>query len=630
MCGIAGKFVHDRSAHVCAAEIKRMCDAIVHRGPDDEGVFVAGPAGIGMRRLSIIDLSSGHQPMTTDDGRFTIVFNGEIYNYKDVRRTLEARGYRFRTASDTECILHGYAEYGPECLQQLNGMFAIAIWDNVLRRLFLARDRVGIKPLYLRRTARDLVFGSEIKAILSDPQVPRRLDRDAFHYFLRYGYVAAPATLLHGIEQLPPAHYLIAGEDGVTITRYWSLPVGRRSSASVAEQRERVYSLTKAAVERQLVSDVPLGAFLSGGLDSSSMVHLMGEVTGTHVSTYSIGFAGEDAFHNELDDARYVATQYGTDHHEIIVRPDVASLIPRLVTHLDQPLADSSFLVTYLVSAMARETVKVIISGVGGDELFGGYRRYLGPTLDRYYDSVPGTVRSAMTAVSTWLPVDRGSATRNYFRLARSYMTGHGLPAYERYDRAVQLLSPEGTTALSPGLPAAESSPLFDARRAVFDLAPATDPLAQMQTLDFNTSLVDSLLLLTDKMSMATSLEARVPLLDHELVEAVAEVCSEAKIRRGSLRFIQKESMRGRLPDRVLQKKKRGFGCPVGAWFRTDLRELLRDTLSPAHLGGDGLLDASRVQEAVTQHEEYGEDRTDLLLALLTFQLWREAWKVAV
>jgi asparagine synthase (glutamine-hydrolysing) len=628
VCGIAGKLFYDRGSAIAPAEIERMCDTIVHRGPDDEGVFVCGPVGLGMRRLSIIDLAGGHQPMRTDDGRLTVVFNGEIYNYKEVRRTLAQKGYHFKTASDTECILHGYAEYGVGFLQRLNGMFAIAIWDAEKRQLFLARDRIGVKPLYVRRTTGALTFASEIKAILSDQRVPRTLDPDAFSYFLRYGYVSAPATLLGGIEQLPAAHYMIASEAGVSVERYWSLPSVPVDDRPDRERHELVYALVKRAVESQLVSDVPLGAFLSGGLDSSSMVHMMSEVTGAAVSTYSIGFAGVDSFHNELEDAKYVANHYGTNHHEIIVRPDVSSLIPRLVDHLDQPLADSSFVVTYLVSQMARETVKVIISGVGGDELFGGYRRYLGPALDRFYQAVPQPVRRAVTGAASWLPVDRGSTARNYFRLARAYVTAHGLPAYERYDRAVQLMSSDAVRDLSPGLPSKESS-LCEARRRFFNEASPDDPLGQMQHLDFNTSLVDSLLLLTDKMSMAASLEARVPLLDHELVEAVSAMPASAKIRNGRLRVVQKDSMRGRLPRRVLQKRKRGFGCPVGAWFRTELRDLLRDSLAPPALARGGILDAAKVQTLITEHERYREDHTELLLALLTFQLWTNRWNVA-
>ena len=627
MCGIAGKFLFDSDSTVAIPELQRMCDAITHRGPDDEGVFVSGPVGLGMRRLSIIDLSGGHQPMRTADGALTIVFNGEIYNYREVRRALEGKGVQFRTASDTECILHAYRLYGRECLQSLNGMFAIAIWDATKRELFVARDRLGIKPLYVYQDRDGLAFASEIKALLTDPEVPRTLDEDAFSYFLRYGYVASPATLFRAIRQLPQAHYLVANKDGVTAVRYWSIEAKEQSRKPEAEQSEYVYQLVKSAVERQMVSDVPVGAFLSGGLDSSSVVHLMTEVTGAAVNTYSIGFAGADAFHNELDDARHVAERYGTNHHEILVTPDVSSLIPRLVHHLDQPLADSSFIVTYLVSELARETVKVILSGVGGDELFGGYRRYLGPYLDSYYQVVPRPVRKAIAAASARLPVDRGSAAMNKFRLARAFFDAHGLSPYERYDRAVQMLGPHQVHAFSPVLTNGASA-LCDARRGYFHEL-NDDSLGQMQRLDLNTSLVDSLLQLTDKMSMATSLETRVPLLDHELVEAVATVPSSLKIKHGRLRFIQKRSMQGKLPDRVLRKKKRGFGCPVGAWFRGQLRTHLRDTLACSSLERRGLLNTQRVEAVIREHEQYQADHTDLLLALFTFQLWSDEWKVA-
>lgn len=627
MCGIVGQLRFGDES-VAASTIQAMCRTIAHRGPDDEGVFTAGQVGLGMRRLSIIDLSGGHQPMHSANGRFTIVFNGEIYNYREIRTSLERQGVRFKTSSDTECILEAYALYGRDCLQLLNGIFAIAIWDAQTRDLFLARDRFGIKPLYLHQSITGLAFASEVKALLADGTLSRTLDIEALSYFLRYGYVGSPATLLREVRQLPPAHYLRATAEGVTIAPYWTLEPANSERLTDQEHAERVYELVKQAVKRQMVSDVPIGAFLSGGLDSSSMVHLMSEMTGAGVNTYSIGFAGVDTFHNELDDAKRIAQRYKTNHHEIIVRPDAASLMPRLVNHLDQPLADSSFIVTYLVSQLASQTVKVIISGVGGDEIFGGYRRYLGPFLDSYYSAVPAPLRRAVATAASWMPVDRGSTTKNHLRLARAFVTSHGLSSFDRYDRAVQLVDDDLLPQLA-SLRHSSQSELIEARLQYFNQAPASDPLAQMQRLDYNTSLTDSLLLLTDKMSMATSLEARVPFLDHELVEAVSALPSSLKIRNGRLRHIQKLSMKGKLPDEVMRKKKRGFGCPVGAWFRTDLRPLLRDTLSPAALKRQGLLDPATVARLVDEHETYREDRTDVLLALLTFQLWSTEWKVA-
>lgn len=625
MCGIAGVLAREAGLVVQPAQIRAMCDVIAHRGPDDEGVYTSGPVGLGMRRLSIIDLSGGHQPMRTSDGRLTIVFNGEIYNHRDVRRRLEAGGHRFRTASDTEAILHAYEQMGPACLQLLNGMFAFAIWDAASQELFVARDRIGIKPLYFCEAGGSIRFASEIKSLLADPAVPRRLDEEALEYFLRYGYVGAPATLFQDVRQLPPAHYLIANREKISICRYWGVEYREADDVSDAQHAEQLFEMLRASVDRQLVSDVPLGAFLSGGLDSGSIVSLMSAVTKEPVSTYSIGFTGRDRIHNELDDARMVAQHFGTRHHEIVVRPDVVDLIPKLVHHLDQPLADSSFVVTYLVAKLARESVKVILSGVGGDELFGGYRRYLGPRLQALCDHVPGGVRKTLARASSKLPVDRGTMLGNYFRLGRSFLGGNGLDSYESYDRSVQMLSSACVHALCGRFRNGQSE-LLQARRSYFDAQRHCDPVTQLLYLDLQTSLPDSLLMLTDKMTMATSLEARVPLLDHELVELAAAIPARLKVRGTQLRYLQKKSMEPVLPKSVLGRKKRGFGCPVGGWFRRELRPLLRDVLAPDRLRAQGLFDAGWVTDAINAHENRQEDFSDLLLALLTFQIWHDQW----
>ncbi len=625
MCGIAGVLYRDPAAIVDVSQITAMCDVLTHRGPDDQGVYVSGSVGLGMRRLSIIDLSGGHQPMQTDDGRLTIVFNGEIYNYQDVRRGLAEKGHRFRTQSDTEAILHAYHEYGPACLRLLNGMFAVAIWDGLKRELFVARDRVGIKPLYLYDDGASVRFASEIKALLVDRAIPRELDEHALEYFLRYGYVSAPATLFRHVRQLLPAHYLIASPHQTTVCRYWDVEYHEDSSLSEHECAELVAETLQAAVTRQLISDVPLGAFLSGGLDSGSLVSLMSAGATEPVSTYSIGFAGRDTFHSELEDARFVADRFGTRHHEILVQPDAAALIPKLVHHLDQPLGDSSFVVTYLVSELAQQTVKVILSGVGGDELFGGYRRYLGPRFEEVSEIVPRPVRRTLARASSFLPVDRGSLWGNYFRLGRSFLSGTDGDPYDRYDRSVRMLSGPCVRALCPAL-RDRGSELFAARRAYFDSQRGTDPITQMMYLDLQTSLPDSLLMLTDKMTMATSLEARVPFLDHELIEVAARIPARLKVQGTRLRYIQKLAMERHLPRQVLARRKRGFGCPVGAWFRHDLRSLLRETLAPDRLRAQGLFDPAWVEAAITAHEKRQEDHSDLLLALLTFQLWYDQW----
>ena len=625
MCGIAGMLFRDLAATADQHQIQAMCNQLVHRGPDDEGVYVSGPIGLGMRRLSIIDLTGGHQPIHTEDGRLTIVFNGEIYNYREVRKGLESKGYRFKTASDTEVILHAYAEYGPACLQLLNGMFALAIWDDSHRELFLARDRSGIKPLYFYNDGVSLRFASEIKALLVDPSVPRALDTEALDYFLRYGYVTAPATLFRHIRQLPPAHYLIAGSGHTAISRYWDVEYREDRDLSEDDWADQVLEALRRSVGSQLVSDVPLGAFLSGGLDSGSLVSLMSEITRQPVNTYSIGFTGRDQFHSELEDARFVAERFGTRHHEILVRPNASALIPKLVHHLDQPLSDSSFVVTYLVAELARESVKVILSGVGGDELFGGYRRYLGPRLEEAYELVPRVVRRTLASASSLLPVDRGTTVGNYARLGRSFLRSDGLDPYNRYDRSVEMLPARCVRALCPALRDGDSE-LFAARRACFESQREQDPVVRMMYLDLQTSLPDSLLMLTDKMTMATSLEARVPFLDHELIELTARIPARLKVRGTRLRYIQKRAMHRHLPKQVLAKRKRGFGCPVGEWFRHDLKPLLRDTLNSDCLSAQGLFDPRAVASAMTAHEKRHEDYTDLLLALLTFQLWYDQW----
>jgi asparagine synthase (glutamine-hydrolysing) len=599
-----------------------MCDALRHRGPDDCGVFVDDGIALGIRRLSVIDVDNGHQPITTEDGRFTIVFNGEIYNYRDLRACLEARGHRFRTDSDTECLLHAFAAYGPACLSRLNGMFAIAIWDSGTRQLFLARDRVGVKPLYLYDDGRSIWFASEVKALLDATAVPRDFDHEAFAYYLRYGYVAAPATLFRHIRKLPAAHYMTCQGDAVVTRQYWTLSY-RPDFMSAEDLTDKVYGFLQQSVRRELVSDVPLGAFLSGGIDSSSIVQLMSAATDRPVNTYSIGFAGADDFYNELPDAAQIAARFATAHHEIVVKADVAELMPRLARHLDQPLADSSFLVTYLLSRAARESVTVALSGVGGDEIFGGYRRYLGTRLSQYYAIVPGSARRAVTWATAQLPVDRNSAWRNLARLGRSFLRAGHLEPFDQYDQFVRLVSESRLQALLRH-PATPESDLLAERRAFFTAPEDSDPVAGMQHLDLKTSLPESLLMLTDSMSMATSLEARVPLLDHELVELLASVPASRKVNGLRLRDLQRRTMSPHLPRSVFTKRKWGFGCPTGRWFRDELRELLRDTLAPERMRRVGLLNPDTVQEIISEHEGFREDNSDILLGLLTFELWRE------
>ncbi len=618
MCGVAG-ILSRCGERIDPHAVERMCDALVHRGPDDVGVAVCGPVTLGLRRLSIIDIAGGHQPMTTTDGSLVVAFNGEIYDYRELRRELEAFGHVFRTNSDTECVLHGYRQWGDSFVEHLNGMFGIALWDQDRQRLLLARDRLGVKPLYVRVGERKVHFASEIKALLVDPATPRRLDRAALSYFLRYGYVAAPRTLLEGIHKLPPGHMLVVDRTQVTCRPFWRADFVD-SPARETDLIERVREQVTAAVVRQLVADVPVGAFLSGGLDSSSIVGIVSAAAKGPIRTYSVGFAGADAPHDERADASAVAAWCGAPHEHTVVTSGSGALIEQLVGLLDEPLGDSSFVPTYLVSKLAAGSVKVVLSGVGGDEIFGGYRRYLGPSLAPLVQSLPAPIRSGLRSVMGRLPVDRESFVNNYARLGMGLLRTDNLDPFHQYDHAVRLMD-EGTITRLLREPAGVSD-LDEARRQAWHRPGASSDLHRMMRLDLETSLPESLLLLTDRMTMATSIEGRVPLLDHQLVEAVTQMPADVKIKGTRLRHIQKQAMRGLVPNHVLRKRKMGFGLPIGSWFRGDLRELIRDVLAPGCVARQGLFDPAVVDELLTCHLTKRADYSDALLGLLTFSIW--------
>ncbi len=625
MCGIAGIMANNREMAVDMQPIISMCNAIAHRGPDDEGFFHEGNLGMGMRRLSIIDLSTGKQPIFNEDERLVIVFNGEIYNYLELRAKLENKGHRFRTHSDTEVILHAYEEFGAGCVDRLNGMFAFAIWDRLTKNLFLARDRIGIKPLYYFHNQQWLIFGSEIKTILEHRDVPREIDPDALSYYLQFGHVIAPKTLFKHIKKLPPGTVLHAGPSGIKLHRYWRCQKQEYTSHSLQEYAEQFLDLFQTSVNRRMIADVPLGAFLSGGLDSSSIVAMMSEVSTNPIETHTIGFTGRDKYHDETPLAKYVSQLFNTKHNEIIVSPDIAGLMTKLVWYMDEPIADSSYLVTYMVSKLASKSVKVILSGVGGDEIFGGYRRYLGVTYDRYFDLLPPSfIRWSSRRVSDLLPADRNSFLMNRFRLAKSYLRSLSLPALERYDTYVSLLSEDVRLEISTYANGSEKGDLHAVRREYFEEGKEFDSLNRILYLDICTSLVDRLLLLTDKMTMACGLEARVPFLDHELVEWALSVPAQYKLKGSKLRYIQKYAMQQYLPPKVIQKRKKGFGCPVGSWFRNELKNFSRDILSPSRLKNQGLFNHAVVERILNLHANKEEDYGDLLFGLLTFQLWHQ------
>jgi asparagine synthase (glutamine-hydrolysing) len=591
-----------------------------HRGPDDEGMHVDGACGLAMRRLSIIDVAGGHQPLSNGADTLWVVCNGEIYNFRELRQELQAKGYHFKTGSDSEVLLHLYHAEGDDFVLRLNGMFAFALWDAPRRRLLIGRDRLGVKPLYLIQNGQFLAFSTEAKALLALPGVCAELNRGAVASYLHLGYTAAPDCIFQGMAKLPPATLLAVEHGAVKQWRYWSIAQQVDRQVLEREWIDRVGAQLETSVRRQMVSDVPIGAFLSGGVDSSAVVGFMARHSQQPIRTYAIGFSGGEAesLYNELPWARQVADIFGTQHREIVVKPDVVSLLPKLLWHMDEPLSDTAFITTFLVSEFAREDVKVILSGVGGDELFGGYQRYLGAHYAQQYRRLPGWIRQSAAAIARQLPADRHSGLLNTLRLAKGFLASAELPCDDRYRSYLQVLDRKTVAALLLRPDGVQP----DALDRAFDGAGQNDTLNRLLAVDAQTQLPDDLLMLTDKMSMAVSLECRVPLLDHQLVELAAAMPSAIKVRNGRLKHVMKESLGDLLPDKILNRKKRGFGTPMGAWLRKDLAPVLRSLLAPEVVKRRGLFRQSIVDELIAGHASNRMDGTDSLLALMNLEIW--------
>jgi asparagine synthase (glutamine-hydrolysing) len=620
MCGIHGIYRFDDQS-VSPAALSAMGDVTRHRGPDDEGRYVDpdGRCGIAMRRLSIIDLAGGHQPISSADDMLWIVCNGEIYNFRELRTELQDRGYRFKTGSDSEVLVHLYDAFGDDFVHRLDGMFNFALWDARRKRLLIGRDPLGVKPLYVHRSASMLAFATEAKALLELPGVGRELDRDVVADYLHLGYVAAPHSMFRDIRKLPPATLLSIENGEVRQWRYWRLPSRVDREVSERDWIDRIRDGMERAVHRQMVSDVPIGAFLSGGVDSSAVVAFMAKHSAHPIRTYAIGFEGGEAerLYNELPYARQVASLIGTEHHEIVVKPDVVGLLPKLLWHMDEPVADSAFITTYLVSEFARRDVKVILSGVGGDELFGGYRRYLGGHYVRKLQRLPRWSRQWMSRTAALLPSDRHSKVLNTMRLARGFLASAELSPDDRYRHYLQVLDRALISELMNG-----ASGATDALTSAFAAAGDEDPLNRMFAVDAETQLPDDLLLLTDKMSMAVSLECRVPLLDRELVELAAVIPESLKVRDGRLKHLMKEALADVLPADILDRKKRGFGTPMGAWLKRDLAPVLRRLLSTDVVRDRRLFNPAVVARLMADHDANRIDGTDALLALMNLEIW--------
>lgn len=619
MCGIHG-LLSFRGDTPDRSLLHRMGAITTHRGPDDEGCYIGAGVALGMRRLSIIDLAGGHQPIANEDETLWLVCNGEIYNFRELSERLRAAGHVFRTGSDVEVILHLYEDYGDACVEHLHGMFGFALWDVRRQRLLIGRDRLGIKPLYYLHDAGRVVFASEAKAILAISG-SAALDPVGVEQYLCLGYVPTPYSIFAGIRKLPPASVLVAEKGSIVIRSYWRCPSKQDHAVSEREWNARLLEQLERAVAAQMVADVPLGAFLSGGIDSSCVVALMARHSDQPIKTYAIGFdtgtAGE--YYNELPYARQVAALFGTEHKEIIVKPDVAGLLPKLLWHMDEPIADSALITTYLVAEFAQRDVKVILSGVGGDELFGGYRRYLGEYYGQYYHRLPAWLRhNVMLPLARRLPADRHSPLLNLSRYARSFILSAERPWQERYRAYVEVFGRERLAQLLRRPITGQA----DALTAAFGNADGTDALSRQIQVDLMTQMPDDLLLLTDKMTMATSIECRVPLLDESLVELAAIMPSSYKIRGRTLKYGLKQALKGLLPDEILHRRKRGFGAPMGAWLKHELAPLLRHVLSRESIERRGLLHWDAVRELIAQHEANREDHTDHLLSLLNLELW--------
>jgi asparagine synthase (glutamine-hydrolysing) len=620
MCGICGAVSAGSTPPAEERVLRQMCQVIAHRGPDDEGFFQDSQAALGMRRLSIIDLATGDQPVTNEDQTVWLVFNGELYNYRELHAELSGRGHRFATQSDTEVIVHAYEQYGAGCVERFNGMYAFALWDAPRRRLFIARDHLGIKPLYYWTDGELLVFGSELKAVIAHPAVPREIDPLALDQYLTLEYIPTPRTIFKKIHKLPAGHRLIFQDGRLTVEPYWEIPV-RETPKEEAACIELLTELIDDAVRLQLMSDVPLGAFLSGGIDSSSVVAAMSRFSSEPVKTFSIGF--DDASYNELPYARAVAERYQTEHHEEILQPDIAGLAERLVRHLDEPFGDFSIFPTYLVAEVARRKVKVALSGDGGDELFGGYDTYVAQGMDRLYRWLPASVRQAyLPALFAHLPPR--PEKKGLVNKTKRFVEGAALPGALQHTRWMIFMSQADRQALyRPELRAQLNGDSPESLlETYFRRAQGRDSLAQQQYVDIKTYLVDDILTKVDRMSMAVSLEARVPLLDYRIVELAVNLPAHMKLQRGQTKRILRQAMAERLPTSVLSKPKQGFSIPLKNWLRGELKPLLTDLLSPESLRQRAYFDPACVQTWMQEHLEGQANHSHRLWALMVFELW--------
>ncbi len=631
MCGLCGILYVDESQPVERELLQQMTDAIRHRGPDDEGHYIDGHVGLGSRRLSIVGLDDGHMPMSSADGTVTVAYNGELYNHPAIKQQLGSVEHLYHTQSDTESFLHLYRVYGDAFLEHTQGMFGIALWDGSTRRLILGRDRLGIKPLYYQFDGKALRFGSEIKSILCDPNVPREIDLEALNLYLSYLATPSPYTMIQGIRQLRPGEMLVYQNGQIYLQRYWK-PEERIHPHYHIDEQEAVREIRERlsqTVQEHLLADVPVGAFLSGGIDSSVLVGLMKEHIGPDFQTFAIGFEGHDLF-DETGDAKRVAEHFGTEHYEQKLAPsDLLNALDDITKQLDEPLADSSCLPVYYVSKLAAEHGKVVLSGDGGDEIFAGYRKYLGEHYRRYVSWLPRPVLTGLVhAVERTIPESRSNALMDYLRQIKKFFRGVDPDAFARHRKWAlhfedrlrkQFLHPDVLQAVNR-----DESTSF--RKAFYDEMPQLDELSRMLWVDLRHGLPADMLVKVDRMSMMHSLEVRVPFLDHKLVEYAFSLPDRVKLKGTTTKWILKEAFKDMLPDDILHKRKHGFDVPVGEWFKNELRDVIEDVCSKQTVSKRGLFNYQAVQSLLRDHTNGKRDYNNQLWMLLSLELWQREY----
>ena len=617
MCGIAGRFNYDAMRPVDRATLEAMTDSMSHRGPDASGYHVAPGIGLGHRRLSIIDLSTGDQPLANETGTVWTVFNGEIYNFADVRAELIAHGHRFRTNSDTEIIVHGYEQWGERCVDKFRGMFAFAVWDSAARRLMLARDRVGVKPLYYAELpGRGLVFGSELKSLLEDPDVPRQWRPDALDAFLTLLYIPAPATIYQGIHKLEPGHVLIAEKGAIRTSRYWDLEfTGDGDARRESDYLEELDALLRESVALRQIADVPLGAFLSGGIDSSAVAAYMVETSARPPLTISVGF--DHAAYDELGHAKRVAEHLGCEFHPRTVTPDIVTLLPKLAWHFDEPFADSSAVPTYYVSKAARELVTVALSGDGGDELWAGYTRHRVESWEQSARRALGPAARLAGTLAHALPLSvKGARSLRHLasRPDQAYAIKHAYGMFEP-DAKARLYSSDFAQSVRHADP-------FATFRDTYSRCRSTDAVDRGLYVDVHTYMVDDILTKVDRMSMAVSLEAREPLLDHRLLEFAARVPTSLKLKDGRGKYLLRKVLERKVPREILERGKHGFEAPIGEWLRGALAPMAQSLLADGRLRDRGVFDDNEVSRLWTEHRDGRADHRHRLWQLMMLELW--------